>query len=87
MYFALLSLLSHRFLLTFSNILSAIAKGARALAARHTSNAQRAARLAAYVRRDQEWTFLANQAGLELKQIAKQFTVAKIRKKIAGYVI
>jgi hypothetical protein len=48
-----------------------------------TFRSGRAGKMAQYIRRDQEWTFMANQAGLELKQLAKQFTVAKIRKGIA----
>lgn len=63
--------------------LSAHATSFNIIADHHTYKSQSAARIASYIRREQEWNFSANQAGLELKQIAKQIRGAKIRKEIA----
>ena len=63
--------------------LSAQATASNIVADHHTYKSQSAARIAGYIRREQEWNFSANQTGLELKQIAKQIRGAEIRKQIA----
>ncbi len=62
--------------------LSAHATASNIVADHHSYKSQSAARLAGYMRREQEWNFSANQAALELKQIAKQIQGAQIRKQI-----
>lgn len=58
---------------------SAVAGGLRALSAMNQHDAQRAGKLAGYIRREQEWTLQANLAAREIIQMDKQITSADIR--------
>jgi hypothetical protein len=52
--------------------ISAVAKGANALAATNLYDAQKASKLAGYIRREQDWTLQANLAAREIIQLDKQ---------------
>lgn len=45
-------------------------------------SATKSARIATYIRRAQDWNFQANQAKLEIYQLDRQITSAKIRKQV-----
>jgi hypothetical protein len=66
-----------------STSMSLLADRSRSAASRHTHEAGRAARIAAYARRTQEWEHQSNQAGAEITQIFKQLRAAEIREAIA----
>ncbi len=59
--------------------ISAVAKGANAMAATNLYDAQKAGKLAGYIRREQDWTLQANLAAKEIIQLDKQITAADIR--------
>jgi len=63
--------------------LSSMAKDPQILAAMQTHEAVTSAKMATYVRRDQEWTFQANLAAREVVQIDKQITSADIQIQVA----
>lgn len=46
--------------------------------------AGRAAKVGAYVRREQEWSFQANQAGLEMNAVLRQLRAAQLREAMAA---
>ncbi len=62
---------------------SAVANGLRALAEMNRYDAERAGKLAGFIRREQEWTLQANLAAREIVQLDKQITAADIRIQIA----
>jgi hypothetical protein len=65
------------------NMLSAISSAARGVAGRLTYEANEAAKIGAYARREQEWAFQSNLAAGEVTQIFKQLRAAQIREAIA----
>ncbi|MBN1130038.1 MAG: hypothetical protein JXA71_13690 [Chitinispirillaceae bacterium] len=61
-----------------------IASGiSRAVGVRYTFEANRAAKLGGYARREQEWVFQRNAAAGEINQIIKQYVGMQIREAIA----
>jgi hypothetical protein len=61
-----------------------IASGiSRAVGARYSYEAGRAAKLGGYARREQEWAFQRNAAAGEVNQMIKQYVSAQIREAIA----
>ncbi len=67
----------------FGAAMSASASSLQWLATHHNYLANRASKMGSFIRRDQEWTFQANQAGKELTQLDTQLTAAEIRISIA----
>ncbi len=65
------------------NTFSAGAKVAQIFATKYNYEASQAAKMAGYIRREQDWTFQANIAAKEIIQIDKQITSADIRIQIA----
>jgi hypothetical protein len=63
--------------------ISALASGFRALSAMNQYDAQRAGKLAGFIRREQDWTLQANLAAKEIIQLDKQITSADIRIQVA----
>ncbi len=63
--------------------LSAIASSFDTVATHLSFEASQASKMGSFIRRDQEWTFQANQAGKELIQLDTQLTAADIRISIA----
>ncbi|MCP4398170.1 MAG: hypothetical protein GY801_12845 [bacterium] len=63
--------------------ISTVAKGANAIAAANLYDAQKAGKLAGYIRREQDWTLQANLAVKEITQLDKQITAADIRTQSA----
>ncbi len=62
---------------------SAVASALNALAAMNQYDAQRAAKLATYIRREQDWSLQANLALKEIIQVDKQITSADIQIQVA----
>jgi hypothetical protein len=63
--------------------LEAASKGAHALADRLSFEANRAAKIGSYARREQEWAFQSNTIAGEITQIFKQLRASQIREVIA----
>jgi Tc toxin complex TcA C-terminal TcB-binding domain len=63
--------------------LDALSKGAHALADRLSFEANRAAKIGSYDRREQEWAFQSNTIAGEITQIFKQLRASQIREAIA----
>ena len=66
-----------------SKISSGLASAARGIAGRLTYEANRAAKMGSYARREQEWAFQSNQAAGDITQLFKQLRAAQIREVIA----
>jgi Tc toxin complex TcA C-terminal TcB-binding domain len=66
-----------------SQMSSALATAARGIADRLTYQANNAAKIGSYARREQEWAFQSNLAAGEITQIFKQLRAAQIREAIA----
>jgi hypothetical protein len=64
-------------------LLSTIANVSRAVAGRDSYEANRAAKIGSYARREQDWAFQSNLAGGEITQTFKQLRAAQIRESIA----
>lgn len=64
--------------------LSIGANAARAIAARNSYEANQAARIGSYARREQEWAFQSNLAAAEMTSMLKQLRAAQIREAIAA---
>ena len=62
---------------------SAVAKGLSAIATMNQYDAQRAGKLAGYIRREQDWTLQVNLAAKEIIQLDKQITASDIRMQSA----
>jgi hypothetical protein len=62
---------------------SALSRAAAAVGTFLSQEAQQAATLATFIRREQEWTLQANVAAREIVQLDKQITAASIRVQIA----
>jgi hypothetical protein len=62
---------------------SALARAASGVANFLTQEAQQAATMASYIRREQDWTLQANLAAREIIQVDKQITSADIRIQVA----
>lgn len=62
---------------------SAVASGLSALATMNQYDADRARKLAGYIRREQDWTLQANLAAKEIIQLDKQITSTDIRIQVA----
>jgi hypothetical protein len=62
---------------------SALAKAASAVATFLSQEAAQAAKMASYIRREQDWTLQANLAAKEIIQVDKQITSADIRIQVA----
>jgi hypothetical protein len=67
------------------SIASAVASAARGTAQYLLNDAERAARLAGYDRREQDWAFQSNAAGAEMTLLYKQVRAAQIREAIAEH--
>lgn len=63
--------------------LTAAAKGANALASSRLNDAQRAGKLASYIRRGEDWAFQANSVSRSLVELDKQITSAQIQLQVA----
>jgi hypothetical protein len=69
-----------------SNLAAAVSYGARVMQIAgfgFTYDATKAGKMAAYIRRDQEWTQLANQATREIPGLDRRLTAAAIRTQMA----
>jgi Tc toxin complex TcA C-terminal TcB-binding domain/ABC toxin N-terminal region/Neuraminidase-like domain/PA14 domain/Salmonella virulence plasmid 28.1kDa A protein len=62
---------------------SALARAASTASSFLSQEAAQAARLASYIRREQDWTFQANLAAKEITQLDKQITSADIQIQVA----
>jgi hypothetical protein len=60
-----------------------MAAGARAVAGRLSHEANRASRIASFIRREEEWAFQSNLAAGEMTHLFKQLRAAEIREAIA----
>ncbi len=69
--------------INFGNASSAIASSLRTYGNFVASEASEAARLASYIRREQDWTLQANLAAKEIIQLDKQIVSADIRIQVA----
>ena len=67
----------------FSTYFSMVANMMRAQSTRQTYEANRAAKISSYGRREQEWAFQSNLAEGEITQIFKQLKSTQIREAIA----
>lgn len=65
------------------NLMSALSSGLRLSAGRLTFEANKAAKMGSYERREQEWAFQSNAAAGEINQILKQLRAAQIREAMA----
>ncbi len=69
--------------MNLSQLLSTMASISRGVANRYSHEANRAAKIGGYARREQEWAFQSNLAAGEITQIFKQLRAAQIREAIA----
>jgi hypothetical protein len=69
--------------INLGNASSAAASALRMLSQYFSTEAQLAAKMASYIRREQDWTLQANLAAREIIQLDKQITSADIRVQIA----
>ncbi len=79
---------SHTKITSGEQIGMAIAAGARALAGQAnllSAEAASAARMASYIRRQQDWVFQANMTAREIVQLDKQIIAAQIRHQMAAH--
>lgn len=60
-----------------------VAQVAQIMAAAYTHSASQAAKMASYIRREQEWVFQANMTIREIIQLDKQIVSAQIKQQIA----
>jgi hypothetical protein len=67
----------------FGSATSGLAKVPQIIGSVYAFNATQSAQMAAYIRREQEWTLQANMAAKDVVQIDKQITSAEIRIQIA----
>lgn len=65
------------------NALSATGRTCDAISALHTHAASMAAKMSAYIRREQDWAFQANLAAQDIIQLDKQITSADIQLQVA----
>ncbi len=66
-----------------SSMLSMAAEASSSSAGRSSYEANKAARIGSYARREQEWAFQSNLASGEISQIFKQLRAAQIREAVA----